>query len=52
VETFLLDSWIEHMRQHERVTEADRARQETVSRFQIEGAPKVTHLIAADRGPA
>ena len=50
VETFLLDSWIEHMRQHERVTQADRARQETVSRFQIEGTPKVTHLIAADRG--
>jgi hypothetical protein len=50
VETFLLDSWMEHLRQHERVTQADRVRQETVSRFQAEGFPKVTHLIAADRG--
>jgi MFS family permease len=52
LETFLLDSWMEHLRQHERVTEADRTRQETVNRFQIEGAPKVTHLLASDRGPA
>jgi len=51
LETFLLDSWLEHLRQHERVTQSDRARQETVNRFQTEGSPKVTHLIAADRGP-
>jgi predicted MFS family arabinose efflux permease len=50
VETFMLDSWMEHLRQHERVTQADRARQEAVNGFQMEGAPKVTHLIAADRG--
>jgi MFS family permease len=50
VETFLLDSWIDHLRQHERVTQADRVRQEAVGRFQAEGFPKVTHLIAADRG--
>jgi hypothetical protein len=50
LETFLLDSWMDHLRQHERVTQADRARQEAVNRFQIEGSPKVTHLIAADRG--
>jgi quinol monooxygenase YgiN len=47
VETFMLDSWIEHLRQHERVTHADRTQQEFVNRFQIDGAPKVTHLIAA-----
>jgi MFS family permease len=52
VENFLLDSWIDHLRQHERVTQSDRARQEAVSRFQAEGWPKVTHLIAADRGQA
>jgi len=46
VETFMLDSWIEHLRQHERVTHADRELQELVNRFQIDGAPKVTHLIA------
>jgi MFS family permease len=51
LETFMLDSWMEHLRQHERVTQADRARQEAVNRFQADGAPKVTHLIAADRGP-
>jgi Transmembrane secretion effector len=48
VETFLLPSWIEHLRQHERVTQADRQLQELVNRFQIGGAPQVTHLIAAD----
>ena len=47
VETFLVDSWVEHLRQHERVTQADRELQELVNRFQIDGAPKVTHLIAA-----
>jgi MFS family permease len=47
VETFKVDSWIEHMRQHERVTHADREIQEAVNRFQIDGAPKVTHLIAS-----
>jgi hypothetical protein len=47
VETFMLDSWIEHLRQHERVTHADREQQELVTRFQIDANPKVTHLIAA-----
>ncbi len=46
VEAFLLDSWIEHLRQHERVTRADRAQQEVVNGFQTEGIPKVSHLIA------
>ena len=52
LETFLLDSWIEHLRQHERVTEADRALQDAVHRLQLEGAPKVTHLIAVEMGDA
>jgi MFS family permease len=47
VETFLLDSWLEHLRQHQRVTKADRAVQEAVARFDTRGAPKVTHFIAA-----
>jgi predicted MFS family arabinose efflux permease len=47
LETFMLDSWMEHLRQHERVTQADRTRQEAVNRFQTEGSPKVTHLIAS-----
>jgi YesN/AraC family two-component response regulator len=47
LETFKLDSWVEHLRQHERVTHADRQEQELVHQFQIAGKPKVTHLIAA-----
>jgi predicted MFS family arabinose efflux permease len=50
VETFMLDSWIEHLRQHERVTHADRELQDRVNRYQADGAPKVTHLIAASEG--
>jgi MFS family permease len=49
LETFMLDSWLEHLRQHERVTDADRNIQESALRFQIHGVPKVTHLIAARR---
>ena len=52
VETFLLDSWLEHLRQHERVTNTDRLAQDVVTRFQIEGTPKVTHLIASEQQPA
>jgi MFS family permease len=47
LETFKLDSWLDHLRQHERVTHADREQQELVHRFQRDGEPKVTHLIAA-----
>ena len=52
IETFLVVSWLEHLRQHERVTNADRVLQETVQRFQIEVVPKITHLIAAAPHPA
>jgi hypothetical protein len=48
VETFLLESWLEHLRQHERVTNADRLAQEAVQQFQLSGAPKVTHFIGAE----
>jgi hypothetical protein len=48
VETFLVESWLEHLRQHERVTEADRLLQNAIARFHLSGAPKVTHWIAAD----
>jgi MFS family permease len=48
VETFLVASWLEHLRQHERVTNADRVLQNAISRFHIAGTPKVTHLIAAE----
>jgi MFS family permease len=52
VETFLVDSWLEHLRQHERVTNADRVMQDAVHRFNTAGSPVVTHLIASENGPA
>jgi hypothetical protein len=48
LEIFLVDSWLEHLRQHQRVTNADRALEEAVCRFQIGGPPHVTHLIAPE----
>ena len=47
IETFLSDSWLEHLRQHERVTKADRDVERNVRRFQIGDGPKTTHLIGA-----
>ncbi len=49
VETFLVESWLEHLRQHQRVTNADRVMQDEVQRFHLEGEPKVTHMIAVER---
>jgi MFS family permease len=51
IETFLVDSWLEHMRQHARVTRSDQLAEEAVARFQIEGSPKVTHFIGPEGGP-
>ncbi len=55
LETFLVESWIEHLRQHERVTNADRVLQDAVARFHVRpsgdhlgDAPRVTHFIAAE----
>ncbi len=50
VETFLLESWLEHLRQHQRVTQADRAVQKAVNAFDTRGEPKVTHYIAPAAG--
>ena len=47
VETFMTDSWIEHLRLHQRITNADRIVEQAVRRFQIGAAPTTTHLIAA-----
>jgi len=43
----MLDSWIEHMRQHARVSNTDRELQEQVRGFHTKGAPQVTHFLAA-----
>jgi hypothetical protein len=45
IETFVVDSWLEHLRQHEPVTNADRDLEETVRRYQAGDAPKITHYI-------
>jgi MFS family permease len=48
VESFVVESWVEHLRQHERVTVSDRAVQERIRRFHVAATPPaVTHLIAA-----
>jgi hypothetical protein len=45
LETFLLESWLEHLRQHERVTNADRVMEESVHGL-LTAEPTVTHLVA------
>jgi hypothetical protein len=50
LETFLVESWVEHLRQHERVTQADRVLQDLVNQFQTEGStPKIMHFIGRQR---
>ena len=47
VETFLVDSWVEHLRQHDRVTAVDRAMETRVRSFILDGeGPRITHLVA------
>jgi hypothetical protein len=48
LETFLVESWLEHLRQHERSTDADQIVENAVLRFHCEGEPIVTHFVAAD----
>jgi MFS family permease len=51
VETFVVATWAEHMRQHERVTIADRDLEERAQAFQMPGTtPIVSHFIAATPG--
>ena len=49
IETWLVDSWLEHMRQHRRITRADQALEERVGRFSRE-APRINHYVAARAG--
>jgi hypothetical protein len=48
VETFVVESWAEHVRQHGRVTVADRDVEEVARAFHVGAAPPViSHLIYA-----
>ncbi len=50
VETFLVETWGEYLRQRQRATKADRAAEEKVFSFHIgDEAPRITHLIAERR---
>jgi quinol monooxygenase YgiN len=45
LETFMVASWIEHLRQHQRITNADRVVQDAVRQFDAAAEPKVSHLL-------
>ena len=47
VETFLISSWAEHLRQHERATAADREAEERLGPY-VTGVPNVRHLVWAE----
>ena len=47
IETFVVSSWTEHLRQHERATQHDKDVQEAVKAFQVgAAAPRVRHWLA------
>lgn len=53
LECFMVESWVEHLRQHERVTFADRDITAMAQAFHIGSEPpKVTHLVAGVIPPA
>jgi len=47
VEAFLVSSWAGHLRQHERVTSADRVVEDRLSTC-MTGAPRTRHLVSAN----
>ena len=49
LETFLVDSWAEHQRQHDRFTVADREAEDRVFRYVLETVG-VRHFIHARKG--
>jgi MFS family permease len=50
-EEFLVESWVEHLRQHERVTVSDQRIQERIwALHKGPGVPRVTHYLAEERG--
>jgi predicted MFS family arabinose efflux permease len=53
IETFQVESWAEHLRQHGRITVADRAIEDRVRAFHIGGnPPAVSHFLYQERASA
>lgn len=49
LEVFMVESWAEHLRQHTRVTMADKKIQARATAFHAgEGRPKVSHFVSVD----
>jgi MFS family permease len=49
VEVFHLGSWLEHQRQHQRVTAEDRALQQRIAALLVDGVtPRVRHYVGGD----
>ncbi len=49
VECFMDESWLEHLRQHERVSVADREIQQRAKQFLVEGTATRSRHLLADR---
>src|SRR5438093_10320224 len=48
VETFVAESWAEHLRHHERVTKHDKEIEDRIRTFHIaKAAPSISHFIGA-----
>jgi hypothetical protein len=48
IENFISETWIEHLRLHERRIESDMVYEERARTFQLGDAPLVTHLISSE----
>lgn len=53
IEIFQVDSWLDHLRQHARITREDQRIQEAINRFHVgSAAPKVSHFAGGTPGSA
>ncbi len=48
VENFVTETWVEHLRQHERMIASDVVYESRAKSFALGGGPHVTHFISAD----
>lgn len=49
IESFTVESWLEHLRQHDRVTNADRVQQDALRAFQASDTPPVVRHFVTRR---